>query len=549
MGNEKEIKELSSLLHFEKSKLAKMDRRDFLRATSKVAGLTVGLTIANSLYGNSVLGAEPEFKSYPFTLGVASGDPLPDGVVLWTRLAPDPLNGGGMKSHDVPVRWEVSADKGFNQIVQHGVEFARHQLGHSVHVEVNGLDPNSIYYYRFKVGADISPVGRTKTLPAFGSEVSRLTFAFASCQNWQAGYFNAYKHMAKEDLDLVLHLGDYIYEGGVSSTGVRQHNSPEITTLEDYRNRYALYKSDTNLQEAHAAFPWVVTMDDHEVDNNFAGPIPQRNEPVEPFIQRRADAYQAYYEHMPLRLSSLPDGDRMQLYRRLTFGHLVDFHVLDTRQYRDDQANGDGRDAPNTESMDPNRSLTGDEQERWILEGFGQSNAHWHVLAQQVFFAERDFKEGQGEEFSMDAWDGYPASRERILNFIQENGIFNFVVLTGDVHSSWANEIKSDFKDPNSKNLGVEFVGTSISSGGDGSDSRKETPMILAENPHIKFFNNYRGYVRCTVTPEKWTTDYRVVPYVRRPDAPVATRATFIVENGKQELQKVYDSPITVALK
>ncbi|USK36197.1 alkaline phosphatase D family protein [Bacillus sp. F19] len=523
-----------------------MDRRYFLQASSKVAALTVGLTIANSLFGNSTQAAEPEFNSYPFTLGVASGDPLPDGVVLWTRIAPDPLNGGGMKAYDVPVRWEVSADEGFRQIVKHGVEFARHQLGHSVHVEVEGLDPNSIYYYRFKVGSDMSPVGRTKTLPAFNTDVSRMTFAFASCQNWQIGYYTAFKHMAQEDLDLVIHLGDYIYEGGISNDGVRPHNSDEIRTLEDYRNRYALYKSDTNLQAAHAAFPWVVTMDDHEVDNNFAGLIPSTYEPVEQFIKRRADAYQAYYEHMPLRRSSLPDGEGMQLYRRLAVGHLVDFHVLDTRQYRDDQANGDGRDEPNAESMDPNRSLTGDEQERWILDGLSQSKTRWHVLAQQVFFAERDFKDGEGEEVSMDAWDGYSANRERILNFIKDNGISNFVVLTGDVHNSWANEIKSDFKDQNSANLGVEFVGTSISSGGDGSDINNTTPVILAENPHIKFFNNYRGYVRCTVTPETWTTDYRVVPYVRRPDAPIATRATFIVENGKNELKKIYDVPLTV---
>ncbi|MEW9668289.1 alkaline phosphatase [Ammoniphilus sp. 3BR4] len=522
-----------------------MDRRGFLRATGKFAALSLGLTLAGTLQGPRVIGAEPFFETYPFSLGVASGDPLPDGVVLWTRLAPDPLNGGGMPSYDVPVRWEVATDKAFSNVVRHGVEFARHQLAHSVHVEVDGLHPNQVYYYQFKVGNETSPVGRTKTLPAFGSQVASMSFAFASCQNWQVGYYTAYKHMAKEDLDLVFHLGDYIYEGGISATAVRPHNSDEIMTLEDYRNRHSLYRSDENLQAAHAAFPWMVTMDDHEVENNFAGLIPEKGQPVEPFIQRRAAAYQAYYEHMPLRRSSLPHGASMQLYRRLSFGNLIDFHVLDTRQYRDDQANGDGRKAPSTESKDPNRSLTGADQERWILDGLGNSKAKWNVLAQQVFFAHRDFKSGLGEEFSMDAWDGYPANRERILNFIKEKGISNFVVLTGDVHQSWANEIKADFQDPSSANIGVEFVGTSISSGGDGADSNNAAPSILAENSHIKFFNNQRGYVRCTVTPDNWTADYRVVPYVSRPDAPIATRATFVVESGKQELQKTYDALVT----
>lgn len=215
----------------------------------------------------------------------------------------------------------MALDEGFRNIVTHGVEFARHQLGHSVHVEVEGLGPNTVYYYRFKTGPEISPVGRTKTLPPFAGDVAKLSFAFSSCQNWQNGYYTAYQHMAKEELDLVFHLGDYIYEGGVSSTAVRPHNSPEIMTLEDYRNRYSLYRSDVHLQAAHAAFPWVVTMDDHEVENNYAGLHPEQNQPVEPFIQRRAAAYQAYYEHMPLRRSSLPYGPNMQLYRRLHYGN------------------------------------------------------------------------------------------------------------------------------------------------------------------------------------------------------------------------------------
>nr|WP_240633192.1 alkaline phosphatase D family protein [Paenibacillus montanisoli] len=542
------MKALEKLLDSSRLNLKEMDRLEFLRLSGKAAVLSLGLTIASTLKGGKPTFAEESnpfnHQSYPFTLGVASGDPLPDGVVLWTRLAPDPLNGGGMPHYDVPVKWEMALDADFNKIVKHGVEFARNQLGHSVHVEVEGLQPNTVYYYRFRTGPETSPVGRTKTLPPFASDVAKMSFAFVSCQNWQAGYYTAYEHLAKEDLDLVFHLGDYIYEGGVDTSAVRQHNSPKILTLEDYRNRHALYRSDVHLQAAHAAFPWAVTMDDHEVENNYAGLHPDQKHTLEEFIKQRAAGYQAYYEHMPLRRSSLPYGANMQLYRRLNYGNLVDFHILDTRQYRDDQANGDGKKPPTPESMDPSRSLMGAEQERWLLDGLGQSRARWNVLAQQVFFAVRDFKSGVGEQLSMDAWDGYPANRDRILNFIQERNLSNFVVITGDVHNSWANELKADFKNPNSANIGVEFVGTSISSGGDGSDSGNAA--VLAENPHIKFYNNYRGYVRCTVTPDHWQADYRVVPYITRPGAHVATRASFVVENGKQELNKIYDAPITV---
>ncbi|AEI39425.1 alkaline phosphatase D family protein [Paenibacillus mucilaginosus] len=530
----------------EKLGASSMDRRGFLRATGKVAAVSFGLTLASALQSPPKIGAEAFFKSYPFTLGIASGDPLPDGVVLWTRLAPDPLNGGGMPSHDVPVRWEVALDKEFRRIVKHGVEFARTALAHSVHVEVEGLEPNQVYYYRFHAGHVESPVGRTKTLPPYGSAVAGMTFAFASCQNWQDGYYTAYKHMSKENLDLVFHLGDYIYEGGVGTDKVRYHNSPEIVTLEDYRNRYALYKSDADLRAAHEAFPWVVTTDDHEVENNYAGPIPEKDQPVEPFVQRRAAAYQAYYEHMPLRRSSLPYGTEMQLYRRVTYGNLAEFSVLDTRQYRDDQANGDGSKEPNEASMDPNRTLMGAAQERWLLEGLGASAARWNVIPQQVFFAKRDFKQGDAELVSMDAWDGYSANRDRIVNFIKERGVRNVVVLTGDVHANYANEIKADYHDPASPVIGVEFVGTSISSGGDGADTAANTATILAENPHIRFHNTQRGYVRCTLTPDRFQADYLVLPYVSRPDAPIETRVSFEVEDGRPGLKKIYDSALVV---
>lgn len=531
----------------------KLDRRKFLAGAGKIAGLSLGLTIAQSM-GSFEVNAAPRFKNYPFTLGVASGDPLSDSVVLWTRLAPDPQNGGGMPDQAVPVKWEIANDENFTKVIQHGTELAQPNLAHSVHVEVEGLQPNKIYYYRFKSGKENSPIGKTKTLPQKGAEVSNMTFAFASCQQYEHGFYTAYQHMAEEELDLVIHLGDYIYEYGpneyVSPTGnVRAHSGPEIITLEDYRNRHAQYRSDANLKAAHAAFPWVVTWDDHEVENNYANMIPEKGQSAEAFVKRRAAAYQAYYEHMPLRRSSLPHGSDMLLYRDFTYGNLAAFNVMDTRQYRDDQANGDGSKPPSEESMDPNRTLTGQEQEEWLLSNLGKSKTHWNILAQQVFFAQRNYGTSTAPRFSMDAWDGYTASRQRITDFVQSKDMNNIIVLTGDVHASWACDLKADYDDPASKVIGAEFVGTSITSGGNGADKRADTDKILGLNPHIKFFNDYRGYVRCTVTPEEWRTDYRVLPFVTSPGADISTRASFVYQKDQAGLKQVGSNVVPAGVK
>ncbi|USK39391.1 alkaline phosphatase [Cytobacillus firmus] len=549
MNNERSIDDL--IRKFNEGNLKRdIDRRSFLSGAGKIAGFSLALAMAQSLgVGNLKVDAAPKFSKYPFTLGVASGDPLSDSVVLWTRLAPDPLNGGGMPNHAVPVKWELAADEHFRKVVKHGTEIAVPELAHSVHVEAEGLMPNTVYYYRFKSGNELSPIGKTKTLPPAGAKVSGLSFAFASCQQYEHGLFTAYQHMAKENLDFVIHLGDYIYEYGpneyISPTGnVRHHSGQEIISLEDYRNRHAQYKSDQHLREAHAAFPWVVTWDDHEVENNYAGGIPEKGQSAEAFIKRRAAAYQAYYEHMPLRLSSMPNGDGMQLYREFSYGSLASFLVLDSRQYRDDQANGDGSKPHTPESLDPARTLLGKEQEQWVESNLSTSHAHWNVLAQQVFFVQRNFGTSASPKFSMDAWDGYPAARERLADFAASNNIENLIVLTGDVHASWASNILTDYDDPNAKLIGAEFVGTSITSGGNGSDVRADTEKTLAENPHIKFFNNYRGYVRCRVTPEQWRADYRVLPFVTEPGADISTRASFVFEKDQAGLKQVSASAV-----
>ncbi|MCU1808455.1 alkaline phosphatase [Cytobacillus firmus] len=549
MNNERSIDDLIRKFNEENLK-RDIDRRSFLSGAGKIAGFSLAQAMAQSLgVGNLKVDAAPKFSKYPFTLGVASGDPLSDSVVLWTRLAPDPLNGGGMPNHAVPVKWELAADEYFRKVVKHGTEIAVPELAHSVHVEAEGLMPNTVYYYRFKSGNELSPIGKTKTLPPAGAKVSGLSFAFASCQQYEHGLFTAYQHMAKENLDFVIHLGDYIYEYGpneyISPTGnVRHHSGQEIISLEDYRNRHAQYKSDQHLREAHAAFPWVVTWDDHEVENNYAGGIPEKGQSAEAFIKRRAAAYQAYYEHMPLRLSSMPNGDGMQLYREFSYGSLASFLVLDSRQYRDDQANGDGSKPHTPESLDPARTLLGKEQEQWVESNLSTSHAHWNVLAQQVFFVQRNFGTSASPKFSMDAWDGYPAARERLADFAASNNIENLIVLTGDVHASWASNILTDYDDPNAKLIGAEFVGTSITSGGNGSDVRADTEKTLAENPHIKFFNNYRGYVRCRVTPEQWRADYRVLPFVTEPGADISTRASFVFEKDQAGLKQVSASAV-----
>ncbi|HEU4947800.1 MAG TPA: alkaline phosphatase D family protein [Kribbella sp.] len=400
----------------------------------------------------------------PFTLGIASGDPDYRSVVLWTRLALEPLAADGL-----------------------------------------GGEP--------------------------------LSMAFVSCASYPAGYFTAYRRLAEEHPSLILHLGDYIYESG-GGTGDRTHSpSKEIWTLADYRVRHAQYHADADLQAAHRVAPWVVVWDDHELENNYADEIP--SPPGQPgFLERRAPAYRAYYESMPLRRTSIPRGIDMQIYRRIEWGRLASFHMLDTRQFRDDQAcNDQTSDCPT--ALDSARSITGPEQEQWLLDGVGRSSAIWDVIGQQVFFAARDFTAGPAVSYSMDAWDGYVASRGRVLEGIRERGVTNPVVLTGDVHKHYANDLLADFRDPDSATVGVELVTSSITSGGNGQDMPTGGRLQLDDNPHIKLINNQRGYVTTRIERDSLRADFRVLPYVTTPDAPVSTRASFVVEQGAPGLNPV----------
>jgi alkaline phosphatase D len=513
---------------------AAVARRRFLT----VAGAATALAFTVDFRGRDEAragGAVP--RQDPFTLGIASGDPLPDSVVIWTRLAPKPFEPlSGMERRDVRVEWQVATDERFRDVVRRGVATARYEYGHSVHVDVRGLRPGRHYYYRFRTGRWVSEVGRTRTASASGA--SALTFAFASCQYWADGYYTAHRHLAAEDPDVVLFLGDYIYEFGVAAAGgLRNVSTPvpsqfrtETDTLDRYRLQYALYKSDPDLREAHRVAPWIVTWDDHEVQDNYADLVSKSNTPVEDFLVRRANAYRAYWENLPLRTPQ-PQGPDMRLYRRFGYGDLADFTVLDTRQFRSDQAAGDGWDPDSAARRDPTRTLLGDEQERWLTDGVRDSPATWNVVASQVVMSQMDLDPTAGQLFNMDGWDGYQAQQQRVLTTLA--GARNPVVVTGDVHSSYAFDLKQDIAGPT---IGAELVGTSISSAGNGMDISPMGEKFLAANPHLKLVNERRGYVVCRLTRDEMRADYRILPYVDQPGAPVSTHRSFVVEAGNPGL-------------
>ncbi|WP_330283769.1 alkaline phosphatase D family protein [Streptomyces sp. NBC_00588] len=485
---------------------------------------------------------------FPFTLGVASGDPLPGSVVLWTRLAPAPYQpDGGMPAESVDVDWEMADDETFGTSVAKGTVIAHPEFHHTVHVEAQGLEPGRVYYYRFRTGTWISETGRTRTAPAADSSTPALSFAAVSCQAYTDGYFTAHRHLAEDDVDLVLHLGDYLYEYAVDAAGgARKYTDRvlpalydrESTTLEDYRLRYALYKTDADLRAAHARHPFVVTFDDHETENNYAGSVPQNTVPTEEFLLRRAAAYRAYWENQPLRLPQLPVGPDMQLYRRLHWGLRAQFDILDTRQYRSDQAYNDTKHVSGPESEDPARTMTGAVQERWLLDGWTASRALWNVVPQQVCFSRRRLDLNADPKLSMDAWDGYPAARRRLLDGAKAAGIENLMVLSGDVHVGYAFDIKDDFHDPDSRTLGTEIVATSVTSGRDGSEQPANWTTYMTANPHLKFYDGRRGYVKVTLEQTQARADFKTVPYVTTPGAELTTAASFVTEVGEQGLRR-----------
>ncbi|WP_405150932.1 alkaline phosphatase D family protein [Sphaerisporangium sp. NBC_01403] len=475
----------------------------------------------------------------PFTLGIASGDPAADGFVLWTRLAPDPLaedGHGGVPARDVEVGWQIAADERFRQVVRTGTATARPGSAHSVHVEVEGLQPGREYFYRFRANGHLSEVGRTLTAP---TTASSLSFAAVSCAQYEHGYYTAYRRMAEQHPDLVVHLGDYIYEysGGVYTAAdgnVRRHAGGKLQTLADYRVRHAQYKTDPDLRFAHRQSPWVVIFDDHEVENNWAGDNPGTLVPD--FAVRKAAGFQAYYENMPLRRSAVARGLHIKINRRIEWGSLATFHMLDTRQFRDDQPCDDGMRSGCDERLGQERVMLGDDQLKWLAGGLRSSSGTWDLIAQQIIVGQRDYHLGPGRELNVDAWDGYPAERDRLLAALSSSGAGNPVVLTGDAHVASAADLVTDFDDPDAERVGVELVSTSISSDGDGYHDPARDAALLAENPQLRFVNERRGYIMCTATPQELKADFRTLDYISRRGAPAKTAATFTVPAGERVL-------------
>ena len=513
--------------------LSSIDRRRFLAHTWR----GVGASLALALVPGGRAFAAPRLSSNPFTLGVASGDPTPDGIVLWTRLAPEPANLESLGRSVVPVRWRVAMDERLHRVVADGVALASPELAHSVHVEVEGLRPGRDYFYQFDVRGEESPIGHFRTAPDQHEMVERIRFAFATCQDWPSGFYTAYRDMLKNDLDLVLHLGDYTYEYaiGANNRGLAPAGFEEETVdLRTYRLRHTLYKLDPDLQAVHARFPFAVVWDDHEVANDYSGVAPEFDVPSPAFLARRAAAYQAYYEHMPIGavVASRP-GAELRIYRRLSYGRLLEFTMLDDRQYRTDNPCGDGEALRCEEALRGRYTMLGREQEKWVADGFARSNARWNVVGQQLLLAELEHVTIQDNWYWNDAWDGYPRARRRLLAEVVDTRLENPVFLTGDWHSTFVNDLKLDFKDPKALTVATEFVTPAITTGGDGTPYGPYYGPMVPFNPHIKYFEgDRRGYITATVTPKRMQLDLRFVTSVQDPAGTGFTERSFVVENG-----------------
>ncbi|WP_218004953.1 alkaline phosphatase D family protein [Actinomadura macra] len=478
--------------------------------------------------------------SGPFELGVASGEPDSGGFVLWTRLAPRPLaddGHGGMPDRDVTVEWQIAEDELFRRVARSGRATARRAEAHSVHAEVGGLRPGAEYFYRFRADGHVSPTGRTRTAPAAGASPP-LTFGAVSCAYYEHGYFTAYRRLAERHPDLVFHLGDYLYEDAAGAHEtlpiVRRHTPGKCRTLADYRRRHAQYRADRDLQAAHAAAPWAVIWDDHEVENNWAGNVPGTEVPG--FPERRRAAFRAYYEHMPLRPSAVRRNGRIRLTRRLDWGATAALHLLDTRQFRSDQPCDDGLREGCDDRLDGRRALLGPAQLRWLEAGLRGSRARWNVLAQQVFLAQRDHRLGPGRRMALDGWDGYAAERDRLMRALATSGAANPVVLTGDVHVAHACDLLADFDDPSSARIGVELVATSVASDGDGYADPVENAAVRAENPHIAFIDQRRGFLLARAGADELRAEFHTLPHVTRRGAPSSVAAAFTVPSGARSL-------------
>ena len=519
-----------------KSRPSVLDRRRFLQRTWH----GVGASLSFALLSGSDLFAQ-RFRNNPFTLGVASGDPMPDGAVLWTRLAPEPTDPTFLGPRAIPVRWRVATDQFMIKVVAAGTAVAPAELAHSVHVELGGLKPGRDYFYQFDTGSEESAVGHFRTAPPERELAKQIRFAFATCQDWPSGYYVAYRDMVNHDLDLVLHLGDYTYEYGIQASnrrgGLAKEFKDPCVDLRTYRLRHTLYKLDPDLQAAHAKFPFLVIWDDHEVANDYSGLAPEWGSPSPEFTAQRAAAYQAYYEHMPIRLTVAQfPSEELRIYRAVRYGALAEFTMLDDRQYRTDNPCGDGESLRCDDAINGDYTMLGPAQEDWVGRQFGRSSARWNFVGQQLLLAELEHTlPGYPDEWYWnDAWDGYPKARTRLLSAAVKRKVSNPVFLTGDWHSTFVNDLKLDFKDLTSPAVATEFVTPAITSGGDATPYGPYYAPMIPFNPHIKYYEgDLRGYFMATVTPQRTRFDLRFMTSVEDPNGFGYTGGSWVVEDGK----------------
>ncbi len=510
------------------------NRRRLLQSALGLAGMAM-------LPGAALSQSTHRFVAYPFQLGVASGYPRPDGFSLWTRLAPEPLqpDGGIPRDEHVRVGWQVAEDEAFGRIVAAGEQRAVAELGHSVHVDVRGLAPGRRYHYRFIAGGEASPVGHTLSAPAANAPIDRLRFAIGSCQHYEQGWFSAYRHLVADAPDLMLFLGDYIYESSWGDHRVRRHSAPEPYELGEYRVRHAQYKLDADLQRAHSAMPWLLIWDDHEVDNDSAG---SQSEHLDPrFLLRRAAAYQAYFENMPLPRAMRPDvHGNLRLHTQVAYGDLARFYMLDCRQYRSPQpcprefkGGGSTRIDPATcEALNaPGHSLLGAEQERWLEKGLRASRPRWNVIGQTTLLAHRDDQPGPGQLAWTDGWAGYPGSRKGLIETLRRHGGDNPLVVGGDIHANVVADVQDDPFARKPQTIASEVCGTSISSQG---APQAVYDSLRAESPHFHLArSDRRGYCLLELRRESRALTLRTLDAVTRPDSRVEALASLQTSHSR----------------
>lgn len=539
-----------------------MRRREFLQqlalvsvtvacAETKTSGdttTTTGAKKATSGDGAQKVAAAtpavtPDIPSGLFALGVASGDPLADRVMLWTRLCSNPLiAGGGAPTVPVELAYDVSTNETFTSLVASGLVSATPQQGNAVHLDVTGLQPNTWYYYRFRTATETSPVGRTRTFPEPEDSPEQFKFVFASCQDYQWGYYGGWARAAEvADLDAVVFLGDYIYElslGDLSpnKSGARVWAAPEPVTLEQYRWRYAQTKSDLSLQKAHQTAPWLITFDDHEVANNYAGDVQEEDRGKPTGRERRLAAYQAWYENMPIRITPEPTSfDSLEVHKTSNFGDLANVYVIETRQSADAPACR-GDDVTLTDSgpacdelNDPQRTNLGTEQEQWLIKSLTASSTTWNVLANPLMMAGLNLGTPEAPEIGRDTWDGYPEVRARLLTALQESKVSNPVVVTGDWHANFVLDVKAS---PDGETIAPEFLASSITTVLFATD-------YSASNPHLRFFSATHSFGVVTITPSLLTCELHNLADIWDPDTTVSSIDRFEVAAGTHEARKV----------